>query len=299
MPIPQRGLKQYLAADGKAINGWCSIPSMVTAEIVARAGYDTVTVDLQHGLIDYQMALAMLQAVDGQGMPTLCRVPWNEPGIIMKALDAGFTGIICPMINTKEEAERFAASCRYAPAGARSFGPTRAMQVHGGDYARTANQFIATFAMIETAQAMENLDAILAVEGIDAVYIGPADLGLSLGFAPTLLPEPAVLEAIATIRDQDDPGRQARRHPLRFARHGAADAGGRFPPGDLADRRTHVHQHGGDGAGGGARCSTLPHKGAILVSCFANPVGDLQATRPLFSVACWSLKLVGISGAGH
>ncbi len=202
MPIAQRTLKQHLASGGKAINGWCSIPSTVTAEIVARAGYDTVTVDLQHGLIDYQMGLAMLQAVDGQGMPTLCRVPWNEPGIIMKALDAGFTGIICPMINTREEAERFAASCRYAPAGARSFGPTRAMQVHGADYARTANQFIATFAMIETAQAMDNLDAILAVDGIDAVYIGPADLGLSLGFAPTLLPEPIVREAIATIRDR-------------------------------------------------------------------------------------------------
>ena len=202
MPIPARSLKQHLASGGKAVNGWCSIPSTVTAEIVARAGYDTVTVDLQHGLIDYQTALAMLQAVDGMAMPTLCRVPWNEPGIIMKALDAGFTGIICPMINTREEAERFAASCRYAPAGARSFGPTRAMAVHGGDYARTANQFIATFAMIETAQAMENLDAILAVDGIDAVYIGPADLGLSLGFAPTLLPEPTVMEAIATIRDK-------------------------------------------------------------------------------------------------
>jgi len=202
MPIPQRDLKQHLAAGGKAVNGWCSIPSTVTAEIVARAGYDTVTVDLQHGLIDYQMALAMLQAVDGQGMPTLCRVPWNEPGIIMKALDAGFTGIICPMINTRGEAERFAASCRYAPAGFRSFGPTRAMQVHGGDYARTANQFIITFAMIETAQAMENLDAILAVDGVDAVYIGPADLGLSLGFAPTLLPESAVREAITTIMDK-------------------------------------------------------------------------------------------------
>lgn len=202
MTIPQRGLKQHLASGGKAVNGWCSIPSTVTAEIVARAGYDTVSIDLQHGLIDYQMALAMLQAVDGLGMPTLCRVPWNEPGIIMKALDAGFTGIICPMINTREEAERFAASCRYAPAGARSFGPTRAMQVHGADYARTANGFITTFAMIETAQAMESLDAILAVDGIDAVYIGPSDLGLSLGFAPTLLPEPAVREAIATIRDK-------------------------------------------------------------------------------------------------
>lgn len=202
MPILQRDLKHHLTSGGKAVNGWCSIPSTVTAEIVARAGYDTVTVDLQHGLIDYQMALTMLQAVDGQGMPTLCRVPWNEPGIIMKALDAGFTGIICPMINTREEAERFAASCRYAPAGSRSFGPTRAMQVHGGDYARTANQFITTFAMIETAQAMENLDAILAVDGIDAVYIGPADLGLSLGFAPTLLPEPAVRVAITTIKDK-------------------------------------------------------------------------------------------------
>ena len=202
MPLSPRGLKQHLAPGGKAINGWCSIPSTVTAEIMARAGYDTITIDLQHGLIDYQMALAMLQAVDGQGMPTLCRVPWNEPGIIMKALDAGFTGIICPMINTGEEAERFAASCRYAPAGSRSFGPTRAMQVHGADYARTANQFITTFAMIETAQAMENLDAILAVDGIDAVYIGPADLGLSLGFPPTLLPEATVRKAITTIRDK-------------------------------------------------------------------------------------------------
>ncbi len=202
MPIPQRGLKQHLAAGGKAINGWCSMPSTVTAEIVARAGYDTVSIDLQHGLIDYQMALSMLQAVDGLGMPTLCRVPWNEPGIIMKALDAGFTGIICPMINTREEAERFAASCRYAPVGARSFGPTRAIQVHGSDYARTANEFITSFAMIETAQAMDNLDAILAVDGIDAVYIGPSDLSLSLGFAPTLLPEPAVRQAIDTIRDK-------------------------------------------------------------------------------------------------
>ena len=202
MTIAQRGLKQHLRSGGKAVNGWCSIPSAVTAEMVARAGFDTVSIDLQHGLIDYQTALGMLPAIDGLGLPTLCRVPWNEPGIIMKALDAGFTGIICPMINTREEAERFAASCRYAPAGARSFGPTRAMQVHGADYARTANQFITTLAMIETAQAMDNLDAILAVDGIDAVYIGPADLGLSLGFAPTLLPEPAVLQAITTIRDQ-------------------------------------------------------------------------------------------------
>lgn len=203
MAVPQRGLKRHLAAGGKAVNGWCSIPSAVTAEMVARAGFDTVSIDLQHGLIDYQTALAMLQAVDGLGVPTLARVPWNEPGIIMKALDAGFTGIICPMVNTRAEAERFASACRYAPMGSRSYGPTRAAQVHGADYASAANEFVTTFAMIETAEAMDNLDAILAVEGIDAVYIGPADLGLSLGHAPTLLPEAAAVRAaIVTIRDR-------------------------------------------------------------------------------------------------
>lgn len=202
MTIQRRGLKQHLRSGGKAVNGWCSIPSAVTAEMVARAGFDTVSIDLQHGLIDYQMALSMLPAVDGLGLPTLCRVPWNEPGIIMKALDAGFTGIICPMINTRAEAERFAGACRYAPAGTRSFGPTRASLVHGADYARAANGFVTTFAMIETAEAMGNLDAILAVEDIDAVYIGPADLGLSLGHVPTLLPEAPVRQAIAMIRDK-------------------------------------------------------------------------------------------------
>ena len=200
MSISQRGLTQHLLAGGKAVNGWCSIPSAVTAEMVARAGFDTVSIDLQHGLIDYQTALAMLQAVDGLGLPTLCRVPWNEPGIIMKALDAGFTGIICPMVNTRAEAERFAGACRYAPAGYRSFGPTRAAQVHGADYARKANGFVTTFAMIETAEAVENLDAILAVDGIDAVYVGPGDLGLSLGHTPTLLPEAPVRDVIAGIR---------------------------------------------------------------------------------------------------
>ena len=201
MAIAPRSLKQHFADGGKAINGWCAIPSPVTAEVMARQGYDLVTVDLQHGLVDYQMALTMLQAVSGFGMPTLCRVPWNEPGIIMKVLDAGFTGVICPMINTREDAERFAASCLYSPSGARSFGPTRAMQVYGPDYAKSAQDFVTVIAMIETAEAMENLDGILRVPGIDGVYVGPSDLSLSLGYAPSLLPsEATVLDAIETIR---------------------------------------------------------------------------------------------------
>src|SRR5918998_630061 len=146
-----RDLKAYLSAGGKAINGWCSIPSAVTAEIMAQQGFDTVTIDLQHGLMDYQTALSMLQAIDRRQLPTLCRVPWNEPGIIMKALDAGFTGIICPMVNTREEAERFTSACRYAPRGTRSFGPIRALPLYGPDYARIANDLVTTFAMVETA----------------------------------------------------------------------------------------------------------------------------------------------------
>ena len=202
-PIQRRLLKRHFASGGKAVNGWCSIPSTVTAEIVARQGFDTVTIDLQHGLIDYQTALAMLQAVDGHGMPTLCRIPWNEPGIIMKALDAGFGGIICPMVNTRKDAERFVGACRYAPRGYRSFGPTRAMNVFGADYVEAANGFVTTFGMIETAEALDNLDDILAVEELDAVYVGPADLSLSLGFTPTLLPQEArVSDAIALIRER-------------------------------------------------------------------------------------------------
>jgi 4-hydroxy-2-oxoheptanedioate aldolase len=195
-----RNLKARFAQGGKAINGWCSIPSAVTAEIMAQQGFDTVTIDIQHGLMDYQTALSMLQAIDRWDIPTLCRVPWNEPGIIMKALDAGFTGIICPMVNSREDAERFTSACRYAPRGTRSFGPTRAQLLHGPDYATAANDLIATFAMIETAAALASLDEILSVDEIDAVYIGPADLSLSLGYAPSLQPtDDAVWEAIGTI----------------------------------------------------------------------------------------------------
>jgi 4-hydroxy-2-oxoheptanedioate aldolase len=195
-----RDLKAHFRSGGKAINGWCSIPSAVTAEIMAQQ-FDTMTIDLQHGLMDYQTALSMLQAIDRRPIPTLCRVPWNEPGIIMKALDAGFTGIICPMVNTREEAERFAAACRYAPRGMRSFGPTRALAVHGPDYVGAANDLVTTFAMVETAMALANLDDILSVDEVDGIYIGPADLSLSLGYTPSLLPTDTVVwDAIATIR---------------------------------------------------------------------------------------------------
>lgn len=198
--MPITDLKAHFASGGTAVNGWCAIPSTVTAEIMGRAGFDTVTVDLQHGLVDYQMALTMCQVLQGLPAPVLARVPWNEPGIIMKCLDAGFAGLICPMINSAADARRLVEAARYAPLGGRSFGPTRANLLHGPSYAPTANSRILILAMIETREALTNLDAILEVEGIDGVYVGPSDLGLSLGFEPTLEPtEPTVLAAIAEI----------------------------------------------------------------------------------------------------
>lgn len=198
--MPINDIKAHFAAGGTAVNGWCAIPSAVTAEIMGRAGFDLMTVDLQHGLIDYQTALTMLQVLQGLPAPVLVRVPWNEPGIVMKCLDAGFSGLICPMINTAEDARRLVEAARYAPLGGRSFGPTRANLVHGPGYARAANDRIVLLAMIETREALANLDAILAVDGIDGIYVGPSDLGLSMGFEPTLEPTaPAVLDAIAQI----------------------------------------------------------------------------------------------------
>lgn len=177
-------LRSVLASGQPALNGWLSIPSPVTAEIMAGFAWDSLTVDLQHGLIDYQTAVGMLQAISTRDATPLARVPWLEPGIIMKMLDAGAYGIICPMINTRDDCARFVGACRYAPRGYRSFGPLRASLYAGADYHRHADETVLTLAMIETAQAIENLDAILDVEGLDGIYVGPSDLALSLGHDP-------------------------------------------------------------------------------------------------------------------
>lgn len=170
---------------------WLTIPSAFSAELMAHAGFDSLTIDLQHGLIGYETAVSMLQAISTTAVTPLARVPWNEPGIIMKLLDAGAAGIICPMINSRQEAEAFVGACRYPPQGYRSYGPRRAMLYAGEDYPAAANDYVLAIAMIETAAALENLEEILAVPGLDAIYIGPADLSLSLGVAQRV--------------DQDDP----------------------------------------------------------------------------------------------
>ena len=190
--------------EGKPVlNGWLSVGNAFTAEIMAAQGYDALTIDQQHGFLGYDALAPMLQATRAAPVTPMVRVPWLQPGDIMKALDGGALGIICPMINTRDEAERFVSCMRYPPHGQRSMGPTRAVFAHGGDYAKWADDEVIALAMIETADGMKNLDDIVRTPGLDGVYIGPADLTLGLtgrkyptGFDRE---EPEMVEAIKTI----------------------------------------------------------------------------------------------------
>lgn len=193
---------------GEAVlTAWLTIPSSFSAELLAHCGFDCLTIDVQHGLIDYGAAVHMLQAISATPCIPLARVPWNEPGAIMKLLDAGAYGIICPMISSSAEAAAFAAACRYPPKGIRSYGPKRAVLYAGEDYPSAANDTILAIAMIETAEGLANVDAIAAVEGVDALYIGPADLSLALGREQRVdQTDPVMVEALDVVL------RAARRH---------------------------------------------------------------------------------------
>jgi 4-hydroxy-2-oxoheptanedioate aldolase len=200
--------------DKAAVNGWLAIANSFAAEVMAHQGWDSLTIDLQHGVVDYAAMVTMLQAISTTGTVPVVRVPWLEPGILMKTLDAGAYGVICPMVNTREDAQRLVAWTTYAPRGTRSFGPVRATLYGGADYPERANDTVVRFAMIETAQALDNHDAILSVEGLDAVYIGPSDLSLSLGCRPVFDDvDPKAAQAIDHILER------ARAHGLQAGIH--------------------------------------------------------------------------------
>lgn len=195
-------LHDVWAADRGALNGWVSTPSPMQAEMMALQDFDSLTVDLQHGLIEYSDALLLLQTIHGHGKTALARVPWNEPGIIMKLLDAGALGIICPMINTAEDARAFVGACQYAPRGYRSSGPTRAGLIYE-NYFPKANDSVVTLAMIETVEAVANLDAILDTPHLTGIYVGPGDLAVSMGKPPALdHTDPEMDAAIGGILDK-------------------------------------------------------------------------------------------------
>ncbi len=199
-PNPLRALK---AAGRPILNAWLSIGAPYAAEIAAHQGFDAVTVDCQHGMFGFDTAIAMLQAISTSPAAPLARPSRNDPAEIMRLLDAGAYGIICPMISTRADAEALVAACRYPPAGTRSFGPARALLYGGGDYPAGANGEILVLAMIETLEGLANLDAILGVAGIDGIYVGPTDLALALGRPPQAESEHGdVCAAIETIRER-------------------------------------------------------------------------------------------------
>ena len=178
-------LKEIFKSGKSVVNGWLQIPNSFTAELMANQNWDSLTLDMQHGVIDYANAVAMLQAISTTDVVPMARVNWNEPGQIMKILDAGAYGIICPMVSNKKEAENFVKACMYPPKGYRSYGPIRGLVYGGPDYADEANNEILKFAMIETKESLENLDEIMTTSGLDGIYIGPADLSLALGEKPS------------------------------------------------------------------------------------------------------------------
>lgn len=193
-------LRNVFARGGTVLNGWLAIANSYSAELMAHQGFDSVTVDLQHGPVDFQAALGMLQAISTTPAVPMVRVPWNEPILTLKLLDAGAYGVICPMINTRAEAEALVSWCRYPPRGTRSFGPNRAVQYGGADYWQHANDEILLFAMVETRTGVKNLQEIVSVDGIDGVYVGPSDLSFSFGKTPSLDPQDEdVLAAIKRI----------------------------------------------------------------------------------------------------
>lgn len=181
--MKQNNVLKIWKEGGCVVNGWLAIPSGFSAEVMAQgvAGltWDSITVDMQHGVQDYSSAVPCITAINTTSVTPFVRVPWLDEGIIMKSLDAGALGVICPMINTADQAKRLVEACRYPPLGQRSFGPIRA-GFYGNDYQPEANASIAVLAMIETQTALDNLDAILSTPGLDGVYVGPADLSLSL-----------------------------------------------------------------------------------------------------------------------
>ena len=212
-------MKQLWQQNKPVTLGWISVANTFTAEVMARQGFDALCVDLQHGATGLTNLLPMLQAISQTDTTPVVRVPWNDPPAIMKALDFGAYGIIVPLINNAEDAAKAVAACRYPPTGMRSSGPMRAIHYGGPDYLAKADEEIIVMGMIETKDGLTNLDAICATPGLDAIYIGPADLSFALGLAPRGdNPDPLHMETCDKIKDA------AHRHGKKACMHTASAA---------------------------------------------------------------------------
>lgn len=193
-------IRERWAAGKPALNFWITLPGTLAAEMLAHQGWDSLTVDLQHGASDYASMCSMFAAISTTNTVPLMRVSWNNPGDVMRALDAGAYGVICPSVDSVEECERFVGACRYPPEGYRSFGPKRGLLYGGKDYVHQANDTLLSIIQIETLKGLQRVEDIAKVDGLDMLYIGPSDLGLALGReARQNQTDPVVIDAIERI----------------------------------------------------------------------------------------------------
>jgi 4-hydroxy-2-oxoheptanedioate aldolase len=196
-------LARRLAAGETVFTGWCALPAPIIAESVAREGFHTVTIDMQHGLWDTAAMAHGVSAIRAAGAAPVVRIPLGAFDVASRALDFGAEGIIAPMINTVSDAKAFVAASKFPPLGERSWGPTRAMAVVGitdpKQYLNDANASTVTLAMIETKTAMANLAAIAAVPGIDVLFVGPSDLSIGLTDGKELDPHSDTVEKALDI----------------------------------------------------------------------------------------------------
>ena len=188
------------AAGETAFAAWLTFDSPAAASVLASAGFDAVVVDLQHGHATLESLPHLLATIHQTESLPFVRAAWNHPADLMRALDLGARGLICPMVGSRGEAEAFVAACRYPTVGIRSYGPIHAAFGRGPEQTAAANEGVLLFAMIETADGFANLDEIAATPGLDGLFVGPADLSLGLGLASFAdLTDPALLTALDTI----------------------------------------------------------------------------------------------------
>lgn len=198
--MPTDRIREAWTRDEPALLGWLLLEGRASAAVVAGAGFDAVTLDLQHGAAAIDDAGEVFASVESAGAVPLARPRWNDPGEIMRLLDLGARGIVCPMVGTQADAEALVAACRYPPDGVRSYGPVRGAFGSGSEQVALANEAILVFAMIESADGFRNLDDIAATTGLDGLYVGPTDLSLGLGLSTLAdLDDPRLLEALDAV----------------------------------------------------------------------------------------------------
>lgn len=171
-------------ANGSVLCGWMNTESPYIAEMMGVKGMDAVCLDMQHGVAHIQDVYHVMQAISATPAAPMVRVPGLDPALIMKVLDLGAYGVICPLVNTAEEAAEFVNASSYPPKGGRSYGPVRGTLYGGPDYFAKANETITRLAMIETVSGLENVEAICATDGLDGIFVGPADLAITMGHLP-------------------------------------------------------------------------------------------------------------------